>query len=190
MLTFMDRKMNSVFKEKEDLLSKSELSIWLDRYEDIYSDFDSRPFTDRALSDDFIAEAKKRSKEKPTGTIELKLMMPEKGRKQTEEELIVKSLHAYFRRLSNQLKAEMNELKRKGLLLTLLGITIMICAVYVSLLNDKSFLINTARVILEPAGWFFTWTGLDHIFYISGKKSAEYNFVSRMAHAKITFLSF
>ena len=36
--------------EKQDLLSKGEISILLDTYDDIFSDFDPRPYSQRALS--------------------------------------------------------------------------------------------------------------------------------------------
>jgi len=176
--------------EKKKLLSKSELSIWLDRYEDIFSDFDSRPFSERTLSDDFIIEAKKMAKEKSTGAIELKLLMPAQLRQKNTEEIIIKSLHVHFRRFAHLLKDEMKQAKKKGFLLCVLGFSIMIGAVYFAGLAEKNFLNNALRVIMEPAGWFFVWTGFDLIFYLSRKKKSEFNFMDRMAHAEIKFLSF
>ncbi len=57
--------MSTQLTAQKELLNKARLSIWLDIYDDIFSDFDSRPFHERALSDDFIHEAKKMAKEKP-----------------------------------------------------------------------------------------------------------------------------
>lgn len=176
--------------EKKKLLSKSELSIWLDTYDDIFSDFDSRPFSERTLSDDFINEAKKMAKEKSTGVIELKLLMPSHQRQKNTEEIIIKSLHIHFRRFAHLLQEEMKQARKKGFLLSVLGVSIMICAVYLAGISEKNFLINASRVIMEPAGWFFVWTGFDHIFYESRKKKPEFNFMNRMAHAEIKFLSF
>lgn len=178
-----------ISKEKIKLLGKSELSIWLDTYDDIYSDFDSRPYADRTLSDDFIIEAKKMAKEKLTGVIELKLLMPAQQREIKTEEIIIKSLHMHFRRFAHLLQSEMKEDSKKGYLLSVLGIAIMICAVFLTGLSEKNFLINALRVILEPAGWFFVWTGFEHIFYVSRKKKPEFIFMNRMAHAEIKFLS-
>ena len=45
--------------EIKELLEKTQISLWLDDYADIFSDFDPRPFSQRALSDDFLNEAKK-----------------------------------------------------------------------------------------------------------------------------------
>ena len=53
--------------EQTALLKKSEISLSLDNYDDIFSDFDPRPFSQRALSDDFLIEAKKASRDKVSG---------------------------------------------------------------------------------------------------------------------------
>lgn len=176
-------------ERKKILLDKSVLSIWLDSYNDIFSDFDSRPYSERALSDDFICEAKKIEKEKTGGTISLKLLMPAHLRKKTTESIIARSIHARFRNLSHQVKREMKRTRRKGALLTLIGLASMILANYLINLDEKTFLINALLIVLEPAGWYFVWTGLDHFFSGTHDKDKELDFDTRMAHSKIVFLS-
>ena len=80
------------FVEKQQLLKMSEISLIIDTYDDIFSDFDPRPFDQRTISDDFLFEIKRASKEKPSGVIELKFMMPEKLRKPEQEVLIRKGI--------------------------------------------------------------------------------------------------
>lgn len=46
-------------KNSQSNASRAEISIWLDSYNDIFSDFDSRPISLRSLSDDFITQVKK-----------------------------------------------------------------------------------------------------------------------------------
>lgn len=181
---------HEILDEKKKLLSKSEVSIWLDTYDDIFSDFDPRNFSERTLSDDFMLEVRKMAKEKLAGTIELKLLMPAQRRHKDTEEVIVKNLHAHFHRHANHLKDEIKKTKMNGLLLCITGFVIMICAVYLAGLPEKVFFINALRVILEPAGWFLVWTGFDHIFYESRKLKPEFHFMNRMAHGDIQFLSF
>jgi hypothetical protein len=61
----------------------------------------------------------------------------------------------------------------------------MIGAVYFAGLAEKNFLNNALRVVMEPAGWFFAWSGFDLIFYLSRKKKPEFNFMDHMAQAEI-----
>jgi hypothetical protein len=176
--------------EKKKLLSNAELSIWLDTYDDIYSDFDSRSYSERALSDDFINEAKKMAKEKISGDVALKLLMPSQQRDKNTEEIIVKNLHAQFHKFAGQLKQEMNNVRTRGMVLTGSGLLIMIATAFLANMPQKDFLSNALRIIMEPAGWFLAWTGLDQIFSISRRKKTEFDFMSRMSHAEIEFLSF
>ena len=60
---------------KKKLLQLSEISLIIDTYDDIFSDFDPRPYSQRALSDDFLLEARKASKDKVSGTFELNFLV-------------------------------------------------------------------------------------------------------------------
>ncbi len=89
----MDKEDKEIVKgiKKETLLKASEISIILDTYDDIFSDFDPRPYSERALSDDFLIEANKASRDKASGQIELIFLIPQKMRNIESENLIKSS---------------------------------------------------------------------------------------------------
>jgi hypothetical protein len=176
--------------EKKELLSKAELSIWLDTYDDIFSDFDSRPYSERTLSDDFIHEARKMAKGKPTGRIELKLLMPKDLRNKETEVIIIKALRQHFKQAANATAAETKQIVKRGILSALFGVILMVIASYIINLPSKNFFVNTILVILEPAAWFLLWTGFDFMIYRSGNRKNDLSFNNKMAHAEITFLTF
>ena len=176
--------------ETQRIIASHEVSIWLDSYDDIFSDFDPRPYSERSLSDDFIKEAKKVSREKFLKINELKLLIPEGKRNIEQESVITKNLHANFTRHYDYLFHQSRKLKRKGMLFILMGIPFMAVASYLSYLNSPTLLFNTLRIILEPAGWFFVWTGFDHIFILPNTKEGDINFYSLLAKTKIHFLSY
>jgi hypothetical protein len=182
--------MTNTEDEKKELLSKSELSIWLDHYDDIFSDFDSRPYETRSLSDDFLNEAKKMAREQSGGKIELKLLMPAAQRNPETESVVIKSLHSHFRHFIHAIETEMKHARVKGYNLATAGILTMTISAIIINITQTNIYLNTLRVILEPAGWFLVWTGLDHILYVSKGKHSELDFNSKMAHSEITFLSF
>src|SRR5690349_16056289 len=111
---------------KKGLLARSELSIWLDTYDDIFSDFDSRPYTDRALSDDFLNEMRKIVREKPGGSVELKLLIPTRLHNIETERIIIKNLHTHFHHAAQLLGDEMRQTTRRGYLFATLGLILMI----------------------------------------------------------------
>ena len=58
-------------------LREGNISLILDDYNDLFSDFDPRHYSERALSDDFLAESKRASRDKPAGSLEVKFLVPE-----------------------------------------------------------------------------------------------------------------
>src|SRR3989344_7271696 len=76
--------------EKQMLLDRSKISLIIDNYDDIFSDFDSRPYSHRNLSDDFMYEAKRVSKEMKEGVAELRFMIPGIERDSNHEGVIKK----------------------------------------------------------------------------------------------------
>ena len=174
---------------EEEIVNKIKLSIWLDTYDDIFSDFDSRPFVERSLSDDFISEARKMSREKTSGQIELNLLMPSTLRDKNTEDIIIKSLHKHFQNYADQINIEKKASRRKGYLLTGIGAVLMVITAYTDTDIRNNFFRNVLHIIMEPAGWFLLWTGLDHIFYDSRTKEKDYIFNLKMANSEIVFMS-
>ncbi len=173
--------------EKQKLLRLSEISIWLDTYDDIFSDFDPRPYPQRALSDDFLSEAKKAAKEKSSGAIELKFLIPEQKRDAALENIIKKRLHEYFKKHSALMEKEIKGIKRKSAFFLLAGVSAMFAASLVSQLTATHLAWNFVFVLLEPTGWFMVWFGLEHIFSTAGQKKQELQFFKKMANSKIEF---
>ena len=45
--------------EMVQLQPRKEISFWLDSYDDLFSDFDPRPYAQKGFSEDFLDEAKR-----------------------------------------------------------------------------------------------------------------------------------
>src|SRR3989344_3570875 len=96
---------------KKEILNESEISIILDTYDDIFSDFDPRAFMVREISDDFIQEAKKAIKQKAPGRIELKFLVPAHQRSFQDEALIKKRIRDHFRIMLHQSTQELKSIR-------------------------------------------------------------------------------
>lgn len=178
--------------EKHKLLSMSEIGLWLDTYDDIFSDFDPRPYSERALSDDFLFEAKKASKEKTSGKLELIFLIPAHLRRQEDEELIKKRLHEHFRKHYKMLEKELRHMRRNNEASIVLGVMIMLTATYLELIRQthQDLILSFISVILEPAGWFFTWVGLERLLYGNTEKKNDLKFYEKMTKCDIVFLPY
>jgi hypothetical protein len=176
-------------KKEKILLAKSEISLWLDTYDDIFSDFDPRPYAQRALSDDFLNEAKKASREKGE-SFELRLLIDTKMRNQDNEVMIKRRLHEHFKKHTLRIHQELSDLFIRGILFVIVGFIMMIIATFLADFEIKSMLTTFAMVTLEPAGWFAVWAGFDHIFYMRREKTPEHLFNEKMSKADIIFESY
>lgn len=177
-------------ERKKELLAHGEISIILDRYEDIFSDFDPRPYSHRSLSDDFLQAARKAVPQSDTEHLELRFMIPKAERKHEEEALIKKRLHEHFRKHALMLEKERGELTRRGAVMTLIGTIILMLATYIISLERNTLLHSLLIVILEPAGWFTSWTGLETIFLRTKEKKPELEFYTKMSKSEIVFIEY
>lgn len=171
----------------EKLLSVSEISLWLDTYDDIFSDFDPRPYSQRTLSDDFLAEAKKASRERRDEALELNFLIPEKERKPSIEEVIKKRLKEHFRKHLQQIREDIKAKRMQGLLFMLVGAITILLASFILYKEAKQFIFSLLVVLLEPFGWFSMWHGLDLIFNIGSDERPNLKFYEKMIKAEIKF---
>ena len=156
-------------KEKKKLLNHSEVSLVIDDYNDIFSDFDPRPFNKRALSDDFLLAAKKAAKDE-NRLVQLNFLIPKSKRDLDEEKLIKKRLNHHFEKNYSALEREKSKIVKNGTGFIAAGIILMLVAsLILSRRVGGGFLLNFLIVLFEPGGWFLFWEGLYQVVFESKK---------------------
>jgi len=177
-------------EEKAGLLKISEISLMLDTYDDIFSDFDPRPFSERALSDDFLLEAKKASRDKKE-KIALEFLIPSDKRDIKSESLIKKRLREHFRKHSFELQKEIKKTIKKGLFFIFFGVLIMFIATLVLFkIGEGSLFSSFLLILLEPAGWFLFWEGSNILIFESKKITPDFDFYKKMSKCRIDFVEY
>ena len=175
---------------KQSLLKLAEISILLNSYNDIFSAFDPSEYSERTLSDDFIIQAKNFSKNKNGHKMSLKLLLPVSARNEQDEKIIIKRLHSHFKDAFHQVESQVKKTKRKGILLTVIGIVLMLTASYLSFMKPEKYHIHFLIVLFEPAGWFLLWAGLDNLVYQSKSTKKDFDFYSKMARCEIKYFTY
>ncbi len=171
-----------------ELLNKSEISLWLDDYNDIFSDFDPRPYAHRALSQDLLDEAKRATREAPSG-IELRFLIPNTQRNLQHEFMIKKRLREHFKKHAAQLDDDYRQMRKKGVILTVIGMLLLTAATFMYMNNGNHWWNAFLVVLFEPAGWFTIWIGLEKAFAVYESKEHKFNrqFYQKMAKAEFKF---
>lgn len=186
----MKKRGKNKLNKKSQIIQPSEIRLLLNSYDDIFSIFDPRPYSQKALSEDFLSEAKKASRDKKDG-IQLNLLIPVKKRKKHEEEIIRKRLKEHFSKHFDLLKKDVkNIVLKQGLSFIISGIIIMfIASVLLFFYKEQTFFITFLIIFLEPAGWFLFWEGLGLVIFESKKVKPNLEFYEKMSKCKISFLS-
>lgn len=160
----------------------SEISLKLDHYDDIFSDFDMRGYSERALSVDFLEEIRRASRDKASGGVQLALHMPEHLHNESDELVIRDRLKYHFRRHLALLKKDKRRVLGLGIGMVVLGAIFMLTATSI-LFEDpsESWGLSFLVVFLEPAAWFLLWEGMDQIIFSAREINPELEFYRKMS---------
>lgn len=165
----------------------AELSLWLDHYNDIYSDFDSRHYLKRRVSEDFLYELRHALKNREEKIHELLLFLPEKSRNENHEKDIVENLKQFFKTRYQTQAGRCRTKFNRGVLFGLIGITIMVINSFLVFKSFDSWPVVAIGVVFEPAGWFLLWASFDFIFNDWKEMKNEREFFRELSAINIHF---
>lgn len=161
-----------------------EIVLRLEEYDDIFSDFDMRPYSARAISVDFLDEVKRAVLDKPDEGIVLTMYVPKK-RNEHRELMIKERLRQHFKRHYTLAARHRQRVIRLGGVMVVLGV---ICMAFATLLvhNNPSHSVwrSFFLVFLEPAAWFLLWEGMDQIIFNARNINPQLDFYRKMSHAE------
>ena len=174
---------------EEEIQKHKNIPLILDSYNDIFSDFDPRSFSERALSDDFLLECKRAARDKDEFELELVLSVPASKRNLSHEIKIKKRLRDHFKKHHQEKEKEITKVKKEGVLWVVLGAAIMIGVLF-GLVRVSNLLLNSILTLLEIPSWFLVWEGLGKLIIDSRKLEPDYLFYKKMANVRINFASY
>lgn len=178
----------NISKKNKSKNKDNEIVLWLDNYEEIFSDFDPRIYQDRELSNDFIFETKRLIREIEEGNVDnIKLLVPKDLRNSKSEKIIKNRINEYFKINFILAKKERKKLTRDGIKFISLGsMLILLLHFYI----DKHSSLTLASLLLGPASWFLVWEGLHLMVFDSKDETPNYEFYNKIRDAKIIFNSY
>lgn len=177
--------------QKQKLREMHHVSLWLDDYNDIFSDFDPRPYSKRLLSADFLFEAKRAARETALSKTELKLLVPTDKRNIYSEKIIKKRLRDHFKKQFSILQAKKKKTFNQGIIFVIVGILFMIVSTFILVkYYKKNFFMTFLSVLAEPAGWFLFWEGLNLVLFGFKEREKDFEFNEKMSKCRIDFLSY
>lgn len=171
-------------RKPSDILGS--VDLWLDGYEDIFSDFDPNEYNSRTLSRDFIDELLSRARKDSAEGMKVRLSVPREMRDPEAEETISARLKEHFRSLASRSKAKAAKSKKVGSLLLGFGATVY----FGTLLFESRFpALKSVRETMEFFCWFSMWEGMRQLFIEKDPNVKKAALCARLAEAEFVFLS-
>jgi hypothetical protein len=165
-------------------MDRQHILLRLDSYDDLFSDFDPRPLERRSLSDDFVAELKKAVE---GAAVRLTLQLPRRRRRADVERAVVDRIRRHFHRRRTQLEEKRRAQIRRLVVFLILGPGLLLIAT--ALQGAGALPLRFLTTLLEPAGWFMLWSGLDLLVFDLGRHAPDRRFYAAMSEARIGFES-
>ncbi|MFA5108826.1 MAG: hypothetical protein WC492_04845 [Candidatus Micrarchaeia archaeon] len=172
----------------EPLRKIYEMGFWLDDYDEIFSDFDPRTYSKRQLSEDFLAELKRRYKETPTGGFEVSLYLPKGIRDVKIESAAKKKIREYFANEMKRLEEKSSQRKKTGLMYLAAGMIILSLHAMLVWSSSASKLVEIIGFILVPAGWFSVWTSIENLVQESAEIKGQKEYYAQMSKCNYLFV--
>jgi len=178
-------------KEDNEIIEESQdVKFTVDHYNDIFSDFDPRPFSEKGLSEDFLSEIERAVMSKYANKLNFTIIVPGKNRTLKEETVIKERLKRHFKKHFKIMNERRKKILRKGIAFVMIGIILMIIATFLFFkFEEKSFITSFFTILLEPASWFLLWEGMDLVIFESKKVDPTLQFYERMSNITVNFAS-
>jgi hypothetical protein len=173
---------NKKIKELRDVV------IAIDTWDDVFSDFDPRPLSERTLSEDFIIELKQRYRETSKGDFIVTICAPEKLKDKKTERTVSNRLKRIFLHRALLRKKNNIEIIIRGIIFVVCGIsflTFLTLAAYYKMFADLA--IEILGIVVMPLGWFGIWEGFSKIVDMSPSFVQEEQFYNKLAKAHYRF---
>jgi hypothetical protein len=171
-------------------INKLRVSLWIDDYSEIFSDFDPRPYSQRTVSEDFINETKRVVRGNHDKT-EVSILIPYNKRDKRIESIIRKRLIEHFNNRYIDLKEENKNIINRGRFFILFGFIILMINNFIFYdFYDELIYFKFLFIVLEPVSWFSFWEGLNLTVFQSKDNSKLLNFNKKMSFSEIIFQSF
>lgn len=173
---------------EEHIRSIQEISIAIDSWDDVFSDFDPSPLAERVLSEDFLFELKKRYRETQRGNFVITIYAPASLKDESSERIVIRRLRQYFKYRYLSLTKNVRSLRAKGGLFIFLGIMAlggMTLVTYAKVLSELT--LELVGIILVPLGWFGIWEGFSKMIDPAPKLTDEKEIFDKLSKAVIKF---
>ncbi|MFC1589962.1 hypothetical protein ACFL42_00560 [Candidatus Omnitrophota bacterium] len=178
----------SPLNQEQRIKDIKEISLAIDTWDDVYSDFDPRPLNERTLSGDFIAELRKRYRESRRGAFLVTMFAPVSLKDEKTEKTVIQRLKSHFKHRALQSHREINRIRIRGFIFVSAGVCSLVFLTLATYFKYFSrLIIEMMGIIFLPLGWFGIWEGFSKLVDTSRGQIQEEMLFDKLSKASYRF---
>jgi hypothetical protein len=175
-------------KIKQRLDDINAISIAIDTYDDIFSDFDPRDLTQRDLSEDFITELTRRHRQDIKGKYDVVIVAPKSIEDPAAEKKIISRINRYFNQRYKRYAKSISELRKRGSIYIILGMALlMVLALLTYYKKLDTLMLEVIGIVFMPLGWFGIWEGFSKIVDLPFRLESDTQVYRKLSKADYKF---
>jgi len=175
-------------KIKQRLDDINAISIAIDTYDDIFSDFDPRDISQRDLSEDFIIELTRRHRQDIKGKYDVVLVAPRSIEDPAAEKKIISRLNRYFHQKHRRYARSIKELRVRGSIYIVLGMALLSMLALLTYYKKLDTLtLEIMGIVFMPLGWFGIWEGFSKIIDLPFRLESNTQAYKKLSKAAYKF---
>ena len=178
--------LNSYRKDQET--GRVIIQISLDKYDDVFDDWDSSPFKMRDIEDEFLDFIWDSIEDIPSHMdVIFEFSIPQTLQNEQKEKVLISALNHQFDYMLRKIKRQrIKDLKET---LRYFSIGVFFFIVFYTVFDEaSSFISQIIKDGLFVGGWLFIWETFSNIFIKSYKLSEERQIIQRFKRARIKFI--
>lgn len=178
--------LNSYRKDQET--GRVIIQISLDKYDDVFDDWDSSPFKMRDIEDEFLDFIWDSIEDIPSHMdVIFEFSIPQTLQNEQKEKVLISALNHQFDYMLRKIKRQrIKDLKET---LRYFSIGVFFFIVFYTVFDEaSSFISQIIKDGLFVGGWLFIWETFSNIFIKSYKLSEERQIIQRFKRAQIKFI--
>lgn len=163
-----------------------EVQIAIDKYEELFSDFDISPYKNRSISLDLKEELESKNLDF-SKKIQIIFSIPQIERDLNQEKIIVKRLNSFFNTKNLQYERRIFSRRKRGIKYIIMGIFFITLTFIFEMFFTDLFPLYVANIIMI-LGWFGIWTGVEKILDVPQELFSKSQMYNGFSKANINFV--
>lgn len=178
--------LNSYRKDQES--GRVIIQISLDKYDDVFDDWDSSPFKMRDIEDEFLDFIWDSIEDIPSHIdVIFEFSIPQALQNEQKETVLISALHHQFDYMLRKIKRQRIKDLKETLRYFSIGVFFFIVS-YTVFDESYSFISQIIKDGFFVGAWLFIWETFSNIFIKSYKLSEERQIIQRFKRAQIKFI--